>query len=83
MKTKLFIFLIFLFLLLCSSAFLIGKKLLTGETISDEDNPDYSAAPMGSPEDKNCVKLRNGKTACKIGTFEINSGEVVKIDLDQ
>ena len=83
MNTKLkLIFLIFIFLILCGSAFLIGKAIFTGETISDKDKSDYSPATMESPSDKDldCFTLKNGKTACKVGTFEIESGEIREID---
>ncbi len=84
MKKKIlfFIFLIFLFLLLCASTFLIGKQIFTGSTIEEKNQTDYSSVIMDSPSDKDsdCFELQNGKIACKVGSVEIPKGSVREDD---
>jgi len=77
-----FIFLIFLFLLLCGSAFLIGKALFTGFVVSGDNKTDYSSGTMDSPSDKgiDCFELSDGRLACKVATIEIPEGSVREDD---
>jgi len=75
-KTKLFIFLIFLFLVLACCLFFISKTLFTGSVV-EEENKTYSSTSVSSPEDKNCFGLEDGRTACWVARVEISEGEII------